>query len=63
MENEKFNLIKTDIATMLENMTDDADKFYVKGQKAAGIRLRKAYKEIGAYVKASSNGTMDKNKA
>lgn len=63
MENEKFEQIKSEVTRLLDIMSVDAEKFYVKNQKAASTRLRKGYKAIIAYVKEVSAQTSDKNKA
>lgn len=60
--NEKFEEIKNEVIKLIDSMKVDADKFYVKNQKAAGTRLRKGYKSIIAYVKAASAETSIKNK-
>lgn len=39
---EKFNQLKS----LLASVEADADKFYNKGNKASGTRLRKALQEI-----------------
>jgi hypothetical protein len=38
---------------------DDAEKFYVKGNSAAGTRLRKSYKEIMDACKAGRKEVSD----
>ena len=39
---EKFNEIKS----IVESVADDVEKFYVKGNKAAAVRIRKAMQDI-----------------
>lgn len=39
---EKFNQLKS----LVESMTDDATKFYEKGNGAAGTRVRKTLQDI-----------------
>ena len=39
---EKFNEIKA----IIESVSDDVEKFYVKGNKAAAVRIRKAMQDI-----------------
>jgi N-acetylglucosamine kinase-like BadF-type ATPase len=39
---DKFNEIKT----IVESVSDDVEKFYEKGNKAAAVRIRKAMQDI-----------------
>ena len=39
---EKFEEIKA----LIETCTEDVDKFYVKGNKAAAVRIRKAMQDV-----------------
>ena len=39
---EKFEEIKA----LIEAVAEDVDKFYVKGNKAAAVRIRKAMQEV-----------------
>ena len=39
---EKFEEIKT----LIESLGEDVDKFYVKGNKAAAVRIRKSMQEV-----------------
>ena len=39
---EKFEEIKA----LIEAVTEDVDKFYVKGNKAAAVRIRKTMQEV-----------------
>lgn len=57
---KKFDTIKNDINKLIAAMEVDADKFYNKEQKAAGVRLRKGYKAIKQYVHEASNETSTK---
>lgn len=41
---DKFNELKT----LVESITEDAEKFYNKGNTAAGVRLRKGLQDIKA---------------
>jgi hypothetical protein len=56
----KFDIFKKDINTLIDAMATDADKFYNKEQKAAGVRLRKSYKAIKQLVQTASNETSPK---
>lgn len=56
----KFEEIKTEINNLIDAIAVDADKFYVKEQKAAGVRLRKGYKAIKGYVDGLSKETSPK---
>lgn len=56
----KFEEIKAELNKLVEAMAVDADKFYVKEQKAAGVRLRKGYKAIKQYVDGLSKETSPK---
>jgi hypothetical protein len=39
---EKFNEIKS----IVESVSDDVEKFYEKGNKAAAVRIRKAMQDV-----------------
>ena len=39
---DKFNEIKS----IVESVAEDVEKFYVKGNKAAAVRIRKAMQDI-----------------
>ncbi len=56
----KFEEIKSEINKLLDEMAVDAEKFYVKEQKAASVRLRKGYKAIKQYVDGLSKETSPK---
>ena len=56
----QFDAFKTEINRLIEAMAIDADKFYNKEQKAAGVRLRKGYKTIKTYIQEVSNETSPK---
>lgn len=45
---EKFN----DLKTLVASLTEDAEKFYSKGNVAAGVRLRKGLQDIKALAQA-----------
>jgi hypothetical protein len=55
----KFEEIKTEVNKMLELLSSDADKFYNKNQKAAGVRLRKHYKTLKQYIDSVSKETIE----
>jgi len=42
------------------NLSDDLDKFYNKGQKAAGTRIRACMMELAKLAKAAKNDTLGK---
>lgn len=41
-ENKKFN----ELVALVQTFEQDFEKFYVKGNKAAGVRVRKAMNEL-----------------
>lgn len=55
---EKFQELKALIASIEE----DASKFYEKGNKAAGVRLRKGLQEIRTLSQALRQDVSAKNK-
>lgn len=55
---EKFNELKTLIATLEEDVT----KFFNKDNKAAGVRLRKGLQDVKALAQAIRVEVSDKNK-
>ena len=55
---EKFEELKTLIASIEE----DATKFYEKGNKAAGVRLRKGLQEIRTLSQTLRQDVSSKNK-
>ena len=55
---EKFEELKTLIASIEE----DATKFYEKGNKAAGVRLRKGLQEIRTLSQTLRQDVSAKNK-
>ena len=55
----QFEDFKKEINLIFEKMSVDADKFYNKEQKAAGVRLRKFLKEIKGCVQTASNQTSE----
>ena len=50
------------IKEVLENVQADAEKFFEKGNKAAGTRVRKAMQEIKALAQAVRTEVSEKNK-
>jgi exonuclease VII small subunit len=55
---EKFEELKTLIASI----EDDAIKFYEKGNKAAGVRLRKGLQEVRTLSQTLRQDVSAKNK-
>jgi hypothetical protein len=55
---EKFEELKTLIASI----EDDATKFYEKGNKAAGVRLRKGLQEVRTLSQTLRQDVSAKNK-
>jgi hypothetical protein len=49
------------IKEVLENVQDDATKFFEKGNKAAGTRVRKAMQEIKALAQTVRQEVSEKN--
>ena len=49
------------IKEVLENVQTDAEKFFEKGNKAAGTRVRKAMQEIKALAQAVRQEVSEKN--
>lgn len=45
---EKFN----ELEALVANMKEDVVKFYEKGNKAAGVRVRKALQDVKALAQA-----------
>lgn len=60
IENPKFDEVKKELNALINAMDIDAEKFYVKEQKAAGVRLRKGYKAIKTYIDSLSKETSPK---
>ena len=58
----EFETFKGEMDRLIEGLSKDAEKFYNKDNKAAGVRLRKALKNIKLFVQDVSNGTAPKNK-
>ncbi len=56
---DKFNELETLVTTLKE----DVAKFYNKGNKAAGVRVRKALQEIKALAQAIRLDVSVQNKA
>jgi hypothetical protein len=55
---ENFN----DLKTMIASMEEDVAKFYEKGNKAAGVRVRKALQEVRTLAQAMRLEVSAKNK-
>lgn len=55
---EKFEELKALIASLQE----DAEKFYEKGTKAAGVRLRKGLQEIKTMAQDLRKDVSERNK-
>jgi len=51
------------IIELLEATKADAEKFFEKGNKAAGTRVRKAMQEVKALAQAVRTEVSEKNKA
>ena len=58
---KQYDDFKKEINILIDSMANDADKFYNKEQKAAGLRLRKVFKIIKQLVQNTSNETSKKN--
>ena len=52
-----------DMKSMLEDAEDDFKKFYDKGNKAAGTRIRKAMQDIKAKAQDIRNDVQEKKNA
>lgn len=57
---KQYDEFKKEINVLIDSMANDADKFYNKEQKAAGVRLRKTFKAIKQLVQDTSNETSPK---
>jgi hypothetical protein len=55
---ENFNEMKN----LITSLEDDAIKFYEKGNKAAGVRLRKGLQEIKTIAQSLRQDVSAKNK-
>jgi len=55
---EKFNELKT----LVENLQEDATKFFERDNKAAGVRLRKGLQDIKAVAQEIRIEVSTKNK-
>ena len=55
---EKFN----DLKGLIAGLEEDANKFYEKGNKAAGVRLRKGLQDIKALAQTLRQDVSAKNK-
>ena len=56
---EKFN----ELEALVANMKDDVTKFYEKGNKAAGVRIRKALQEVKALAQVIRVDISEQKKA
>lgn len=59
MKMEKFN----ELEALVANMKDDVTKFYEKGNKAAGVRIRKALQEVKALAQVIRVDISEQKKA
>ncbi len=55
---ENFN----DLKAMIASMEEDVVKFYEKGNKAAGVRVRKALQDVKTLAQAMRQDVSSKNK-
>ena len=55
---ENYNQLKT----MISSIEEDAIKFYEKGNKAAGVRIRKALQEVKTMAQTMRQEVSSKNK-
>lgn len=55
---ENFN----DLKTLISSMEEDVVKFYEKGNKAAGVRVRKTLQEVRTLAQAMRLEVSAKNK-
>ena len=55
---EKFE----DLKALIDSLNEDASKFYEKGNKAAGVRLRKGLQEIRTLSQTLRQDVSAKNK-
>jgi hypothetical protein len=51
-----------ELETMVTNLKDDVTKFYEKGNKAAGVRIRKSLQDIKALAQAIRVDISEKKK-
>ena len=56
---EKFN----ELEALVASMKDDVTKFYEKGNKAAGVRIRKALQEVKALAQVIRVDISEQKKA
>jgi hypothetical protein len=56
---EKFN----ELEALVANMKEDVVKFYEKGNKAAGVRVRKTLQDIKALAQAIRVNVSEQKKA
>jgi len=59
MKMEKFN----ELEALVANMKDDVTKFYEKGNKAAGVRIRKSLQEVKALAQVIRVDISEQKKA
>ena len=59
MKMEKFN----ELEALVASMKDDVTKFYEKGNKAAGVRIRKALQEVKALAQVIRVDISEQKKA
>jgi phosphate uptake regulator len=55
---EKFNQLKT----ILTDMTEDMEKFYSKGNKSAGVRIRQQLQDVKALAQEIRKEISEKKK-
>ncbi len=60
IECKQLDDFRNELNILIKALEVDADKFYNKEQKAAGVRLRKGYKAIKNYVESVSKETAAK---
>jgi hypothetical protein len=56
---EKF----TELEALIASMKDDVTKFYEKGNKAAGVRIRKSLQDVKAIAQAIRVNISEQKKA
>lgn len=60
-ECKEFEELKKELDFLLTSIKKDAEEFFNKENKAAGIRLRKGLKIMKTYVQDVINSTLPKN--
>jgi len=58
----EYNDFKKKIILFFDELEKDAIEFYNKENAAAGVRLRKGYKEMKNYIHSVLKMTLNKNK-